>query len=83
MEEPMDGTDNIDARAWPRAGPELTNSVGFSCCEQRNHDEPYQLLFKQILELVQQASQYQQVKKGANEGICTSLWAACMIRIDI
>jgi hypothetical protein len=45
--------------------------------------EPYSLPFKQILELVQQAGQYQQLKKGANEGIYTSLSTTCMIRIDI
>jgi hypothetical protein len=29
--------------------------------------------YTQILELVQQASLYKQLKKGANEGVCLSL----------
>ena len=51
--------------------------------EERKLDELYPILFKQILELVQQASQYQQLKKGANEGIYTSLLTKCMFKIDI
>ena len=30
MEEPMDGDQVTDARAWPKADADLTNSVSFS-----------------------------------------------------
>ena len=68
MERPKDKDGVDDLRAWPLAGADLTNSVSFSLNSEPVH-EPYPLLFEQILELVQQASQYQQLKKGANEGI--------------
>ena len=66
-----DGATN--GRAWPLADADLTNSVSFSKLNNSLSARAIKqalihLLFKQILELVQQAVQYKQLKKGANEG---------------
>ncbi|KAL0946737.1 hypothetical protein HGRIS_012916 [Hohenbuehelia grisea] len=61
------------AKAWPLADAELTNSVRlFSQIDSRIFltVSPYQ-----ILELVQQANQHKQLKKGANEGV------PCLLRL--
>jgi hypothetical protein len=44
MDEPKD--DNTDARAWPKADADLTNSV--SSIEQLKLDEPYPLVLNRF-----------------------------------
>lgn len=52
------------SKAWPLANATLTNQVS----RRRPNLQWCLPLFLQILDLVQQASQYKQLKKGANEG---------------
>ena len=54
-------------KVWPAADPDLTNSVGamFNNDWETKFDSQTGI---QILDLVQQATSYKQVKKGANEG---------------
>lgn len=66
-----DGATN--GRAWPLADADLTNTVSFPRLNNTLNAKAIEqalihLLFKQILDLVQQAGQYKQLKKGANEG---------------
>jgi U4/U6 small nuclear ribonucleoprotein SNU13 len=51
-------------KAWPLADEGLTNSVSFLKSSSLMTD----FMVSQILDLVQQAGQYKQLKKGANEG---------------
>lgn len=51
-------------KAWPIADANLTNQVRcLSSAQAHSYFNKHQ-----ILDLVQQASQYNQLKKGANEG---------------
>ena len=51
------------SKAWPLADAALTNQV----CQNFYHCRS-PLNVTQILDLIQQAGQYKQLKKGANEG---------------
>jgi U4/U6 small nuclear ribonucleoprotein SNU13 len=57
-------------KAWPLADEILTNSVSFSFILDSCVTIAYvtDTVVSQILDLVQQAGQYKQLKKGANEG---------------
>lgn len=67
-----------DARgkAWPLADADLTNSVRFPRLVFGQHS--LTAVISQILELVQQAGQYKQLKKGANEGTPLSYEGICV-----
>jgi hypothetical protein len=60
----------VRGKAWPLAEADLTNSVRYFI--YIGADSLLRCLYSQILELVQQASLYKQLKKGANEGVCLS-----------
>lgn len=57
-------------KAWPLADAELTNSVNSCDCFVFliRLNTGFFVCLEQILDLVQQAGQYKQLKKGANEG---------------
>ena len=61
-------------RAWPLAGADLTNQV--SCSNHSTLLRQSMTSRPQILEVVQQAGQYKQLKKGANEGELRLMFAA-------
>lgn len=65
-------------KAWPLADEPLANSVRFSLPRERKLSPDHcvycffsgrAVCFQKILDLVQQAGQYKQLKKGANEGL--------------
>lgn len=60
--------DQQKSKAWPIANATLTNQV--RCFAWNLLSRLTRLV--QILDLVQQASQYKQLKKGANEGMSCS-----------
>ena len=57
--------DSQKEKAWPIAPAALTNSVRL----RKIIAYTFLIHFFQIMDLVQQAADYKQVKKGANEGI--------------
>ena len=60
------------AKAWPLADAELNDQVRFSSVPpaRRAAHTPAGCRPAQILDLVEKATQYKQLKKGANEGAC-------------
>jgi U4/U6 small nuclear ribonucleoprotein SNU13 len=60
---------NTRGKAWPIAPADLNNQVRMSpLLLNATLFQPYYVM-SQILDLVQQASTYKQLKKGANEGM--------------
>lgn len=56
-------------KAWPLADADLNNSVRIIASVDSTR---FEKIACQILDLVQQARNYNQLKKGANEGTFTS-----------
>ena len=63
------------AKAWPLAPAELNDQVCFSSFDpqKRTMLTCTPTTVPKILDLVEKASQYKQLKKGANEGACVAV----------